>query len=211
MSVPTATIKLDTTWATLQILLDPSRVSKRANQNMAMATQYNARQVVKASKGVIRGRMSPPNAKLTKFIKRSTKPLSDRGDLWRAITHQMKGAWEAEVGVKKGDATANYAILVHEGTKMRVTASMRVMFARLADVSNGGAPVSSLTGRAAELWKRRSGGWKGLKKSTTHITIPPRPFIKEAIDDKDLQRIIGLNWSYAFSAAVAGKPWRRQR
>lgn len=210
--VPQASIKLSSNWREISTMLSPAKVDARVRLNVRSATAYNAGLVRKQARSVIQGGMEPKNAALTKFIKRSSKPLADNAELYKAITSIVTNAFTAEIGVRKGDSTANTAVAVHEGARVKVTPAMRAMFARLHEVSEGGASPSTLTGRAAELWKRRPRrGWKPLRKGTTHIRIPPRPFMAVAMDDKAMLDRMAKAWSDAYAASIAGETWTARR
>lgn len=199
-------------WARFGALIDPAKANGRMRSNMRNATSHNAKLFAKQIRKVIQGGVAPANAALTIFIKKSSKPLAGPDALlFKAIAHKTLDPYTAEVGVKKGDASVNSAMVAHEGARIPVTPSMRAMFAYLADASDGNRSPGVLTGRAAELWRKRPGGWKALKKSTTHIVVPGRPFIKLAIEDKSARKTAARNWSYAYAAALAGKVWKAQR
>lgn len=206
MATPNWTVRLDSSWATMSALLNPSIVSRRVRNNVAKATSRNGAILRKQMRAELKTSIPPVLAPLTTFIKGSSKSGVDRGALFKAITSQAINWHTAEAGVRKGTKEANYAVVFHEGARIPVTSKMRGMFAALAAVSNGQSPSSSLTGRAAELYKRRPNrGWKPLRTTTTHIKVPGRPFARQAFEDDATRRKIARNWSNAFAAAIAGK------
>lgn len=204
-----AGVTLTGPWSKLSSMLSPSVASGRIAREMRNATRSNGAIARKAIRKHIQSGLSPANEPLTIMIKGSTKPgVTGRGELFKAITSVVIDPYTAEVGVKKGDPEANTAIVVHEGARIKVTPKMRAMFGYLADVSDGGRPASALSGRAAELYRMRPGGWKALKQSTTHIRIPGRPFIEQALDDETLRRKLAHNWLSAWAAGLAGKRFK---
>jgi len=198
-----ARVTLTGPWTKVASLLHPTGASARIKREIGNATSANGRLAVKAIRKVIQGGMSPANAPLTVLIKGSSKPIAGvSGELFKAIACEKINAYTAEVGVRKGDPEANSAIVAHEGARIKVTGKMRAMFARLADVSDGSSPASILTGRAAELWRQRPGGWHALKQGTTHIKVPGRPFIQKALDDDTVRQKMGHNWLAAWAAGL---------
>ena len=175
----------------------------KLNINLRRATTLNAMLVKKAIRRKIQGRIPPANSALTQAIKGSSKPLVDKGQLFQSITHRVISPFTAEVGIAKGNAYANIGAAVHEGAVIPVTPQMRGLFAVLANASRGNS--SGLTGRAAQLFARNK-DWKGLKKSTTSIKIPSRPFVKLAMADIALRNKLYANWQQALGGAITGKP-----
>ena len=215
MAIPTGSVKLNAAWSHLATII--STASPKMMAELERATVVNAAVVQKTVRQVIRAGGYEPNSPLTRFIKGSSKPLIGRdAQLWKAITTKVLGPFTAEIGVLKGDATANIAIIVHEGTTIKVTPKMRRMFQLLANASRAAAgnkrskaspiaPVAALQGRARELWEMRPGrGWKALKTSTTHITLPPRPYIAKVMDDPTLQEVVQKNWLDAAANGLIG-------
>ena len=163
----------------------------------------------------------------------STKPLVNPskmgGDLFQAITSEVE-TWDlAFAGVLKnvrgaGGGLVNLGELLHEGATIKVTPAMRNLFRLLANATNprprtgesssGRTPYSGslaaaktqakLSGRARQLFDFNPGcQWKPLRDSTTHIRIPGRPFIREALTDE----LIGecqKEWGLAVDRALAG-------
>lgn len=123
------------------------------------------------------------NADLTVSIKGGSTPLRDRGQLLaKSLKTVMVNQYSIFVGVPESSKNYRIARALHDGATIPVTARMRQMFFALWAVSAGRAPASMLTGRAAELYKRKSSGWYPLASSTKVIRIPGRPYMKEAFD-----------------------------
>jgi len=95
------------------------------------------------------------------------------------------------------------AEILHDGATIPVTPRMRAMFYYLSMASMGRMDPGRLTGAAAEMWKRQPGGYFGLSEDTTHIEIPPRPFIREVFEDKATINFVQANWQNAFRRAAA--------
>lgn len=180
------------------------------SKHMRRATAMNGMVAVRRQREVIRGTESiAANAALTIHIKGSSKPLVDHGDLFKAITFEVVDDYRVFVGVLRTNEEAfNLAVALHEGAAIQVTPAMRGMFFFLWKASIGDIPGEALTGRAAELYQRRPGGWLPLKASTAVITIPPRPWATVAFNDPNFQQQIKSNWERAAVAAfneMAGK------
>lgn len=202
-------IRLTGDWKALTWIFSVARFDEAVQALLWRATQINALVVRREVRENLKtGKYAPSrdkNAALTLMIKKpKTRPLIDSGQLFQAVTSKVHNWGVAEIGVARVSPTANVAVTVHEGAVVPVTKKMRAMFQALADASDGKRDPSTLTGRAAVLFARRSKGWKPLKKGTTEIRIPARPFIREVVESSKVQRRLYENWLEAASAAVAG-------
>ena len=189
-------------WTKLSASVIAGSFTPTLKANMLKASRVNGMIVRKAIRKTIKKGVEPANSPLTSAIKGSSKPLVDKGQLFQAITSKVLTPYTVEVGVAKMNPTANIAVALHEGTTITVTARMRGLFALLASASQG-SPVS-LDGRAAQLFARYK-GWKALKASTTHITIPGRPFLRPVLADAILRAKVMKNWQQALAASIEGK------
>jgi hypothetical protein len=205
-------IKVTKQWVKLRKILEVSTAKPNVEKALSKATSVNGLFVRREIRTNIRTAKyaldRPGNAPLTSFIKGSTKPLVDRGELFKAISSRKLNPTTVEVGVKKGSPHVDIAVVTHEGAIIPVTKKMRGLFARLADVSAGKRSPNTLTGRALELWERRpeQGGWKALKAGTTAIKIPKRPYIKEVVEHYDVRAHVFENWKQAAAAGLADVP-----
>lgn len=205
------TVRLTGPWKEAQYLFRTERINEpQFRQSFSVGVQVTAKVILREIRqNIKRGNYAgsrTPNAPLTRAIKRSSLPLADRGQLFKAITSKPIDWHSVEIGVVKGDDRANIALIVHEGVQIPVTDKMRRMFQALAEASDGGRSPSTLTGRAAELWARMSGGWKALRASTDVIRIPPRPFIREVIEHPAIERFVAENLLKTTQRAIAGLP-----
>lgn len=203
-------VKFSADWEKLRSLLKVATLNDRLKKALGVATRVNAAVVKREIRDNIRkgsyADNRDPDAALTRWVKRSTVPLVDTGHLFRSVTVTVIGWGRAEIGVLRGDPEANVARTVHDGKVIPITERMRRMFKALADASDGKLSPSHLSGRAAELWQRRPGGWHALRAGTTHVRIPARPYLSEVMDDRDLNDLIARNWLIAGSRAMAGLP-----
>jgi hypothetical protein len=131
---------------------------------------------------------------------------------------------------KDGEPLVDVAEIVHEGATIAVSDAMRGLFQILATATatdaktftpkrKGMIPMKSagkyseppatpasarLVGRAKELYDavKGRGVVKPLKRSTTAIVIPGRPFIKAVFEDPDVKAKIQHNWKMAIESAV---------
>jgi hypothetical protein len=197
--------KLDAGFKRLEMLLKPGRFQAALQKNMGQALAMNGLVAVKAIRKTIKEGVDPPNAGLTKFIKGSSKPLIDNADLWRAVTWKKVEPLAIFVGVLRTNDSFNVAKIVHDGASVRVTDKMRAMFFALWLASEGKLDPNKLKGRAAELWARRSGGWKPLGSGKGTITIPSRPFIEITFADASMKKKMAKNLSAAAARALHGK------
>lgn len=182
--------------------LDSKLFGQVLRKHIHHATRVNGKLLEAAIRKGIQKGVPPPNAKLTTQLKGSTKTLVDDGDLFKAITSTTTHWNRGFVGVMKTDASYDIAQAVHDGVEIPVTEPMRRLFYALWLVSVGSKDGNSLTGRAAEMWEAMPGGWKRLSPSTTAITIPPRPFIKNVFEDKAVQAQVQKNWATSIERAI---------
>lgn len=196
-------------WRDFRNLVEISEFRGRYRQAMSQATATNGgimlgevRANIKTGK-YAKGRK--PNSSLTVFIKGFHNPLVDTGVKLRRLFEMVQTDYKSvEVGIKD-NADAKWVAAIHDGATIKITPEMRNMFALLARASTGD-PNVNLTGRAAELWARRPGGWHPLADNKKTFRIPRRPFFAEVINNKKLQEIVAYNWQIAGANAVAGIP-----
>lgn len=188
-------------WRQFERALMSERFGKFARKELRKATRLNGLEAKATIRRMIRkGGHFAANALLTREIKGSSKPLVDFGSgLFQAVTSETQTDTSVFVGVQQKSDFYDIARAIHEGRVISVTPKMRAMFQVLWLASIGKLDPSTLDGRAAELWKRKPGGWFPLKKSTVAIVLPPRPFVEVAFDDPKLQQKVVSNWQRAIS------------
>jgi len=194
------TFEMDKGWKKFAKAVDKKKFGGMIRKHVALETRRNAQRAAKAIRKRIQGGEGAPNAPLTIFIKHSSKPLVDDGDLFKAITFQIATWDEGWAGILRSDAEFGLAEFLHEGGTIKVTNKMRALFQIIWETSMGADP-SKLRGRAAELWARQPGGWLPLKKSTTQIEVPGRPFIQRVFEDDEFIRLMKENWEKALARA----------
>jgi hypothetical protein len=170
------TIKLTGNWKGLTALLD-----RRTVPAIDQAVLTASVDVLKAA--VMEGFANlKANAALTIMIKGGADPAVDADELRKAIRviflPRRRGLW---IGLEASSPASRYAQIVADGASIPVTDAMRGMFFYLWLASEGRLDPGELTGAAAALWKRAPGGWLPLKDETTHIVIPPRPWMQNAL------------------------------
>lgn len=188
----------------MELAWDPKRMTSAMRKHLRRATAINGKFAEAEVRQVIKsGRKLERNAALTIAIKGENKPLVGlTSEMFRAITSKVINDTAAFVGVLRTDDAFNIAEIVHDGHTIAVTPAMRGMFFVLWKASEGSMVPSKLTGRAAELWDQMPGGWKPLRKSTTAIVIPSRPFIDIAFESVNLKKRVEGNWNMAIQAAM---------
>jgi hypothetical protein len=182
-------------------LLRPVPTSKKVMRQVELATGRNALIVLKAIRKGIQSGKYAANAALTSAIKGSTKPLADKGELFKSITIHRPKPTVAIVGILKTDGIYNVARAIHDGVQLSVTPKMRGLFFVLWLASQGSIPPGDLTGRARDLFDRYK-KWKPLDDSTTAIRIPARRFIGDVFDNPGLRRKLKVNWKNAIRAGI---------
>lgn len=143
----------------------------------------------------IRGGVPPKNSPLTIALKGSSKPLADKGRLFKSITWKIEGTGttrQLRVGViRTDDEGANVAKIVHEGARIVVTPKMSRLFSLVSSYTLG-RPTPTLHGRALELATRAKGVVYPMRVGSV-IVIPPRPFARMVLTDpatpKDVRRV----------------------
>lgn len=144
------------------------------------------------------------NAQLTVAIKGHTKVLQDTRHILDDVTVNALDWNHTWIGIPKDDPLRyGIAVTVHDGRVIRVTPKMRMMFLALHLVSIGARDPSTLTGRAFQLWHLGENDmWYPLRRTTTSIKIPPRPFFDEAFNDPSLKEQIRTLWTGAVESAI---------
>jgi hypothetical protein len=169
------------------------------------ASRKLAPKLAKAMRRRIRQATTAKNAALTIAVKRSSKPLIDFADLFKAVTARRM-AWDLVfAGVLRTAAGFNVAVTLHEGHAVPVSPKMRGLFLVLAQASRAkaeGHQLPQLTGRAAELFARFQ-SWHPLRPSTRMIKIPARPFARETAEDPKVRKMVVDAWSAAMQRALA--------
>jgi hypothetical protein len=142
------------------------------------------------------------NAALTQAIKGSAKPLVDGGTFFQAITSMIVDEFTVFVGVMRtAGETFNVAVSLAEGTQVNVTPRMRGMFKALWLASQNTEGIT-LTGRAAELFARKSTGWFPISEGKSVIVIPARDWVTAGFADASLKRLVKGNWSRALKKVM---------
>jgi hypothetical protein len=209
MAVSVARLVKDANWRKFQAALSSTNYEAKAKQIMRTATGQNALYIQgEARKRISPKRMYAANAALTLSIKGGkTAPLVDTARrIWQAIAIDVQAWNKAFVGVNFRNGAYNLAKMLHDGVDIKVTSRMRTMFFYLF-LRGQGRPVT-LTGRAAELWKRWPGEWRPLKDTTQVIHIPERRFMLDVIEDPVVLRNVRKVWrqamEYVFKKLMAG-------
>jgi len=196
--------KKDAGWGKLERTWNGKLFQKRIRMAMRKATKVVGKLAEKEMRETIRDGKMEANADLTTSIKKSTKPLVDKGYLFKAITSQYQRDYSVFVGVLRSSGVYDIAMTLHEGAEIAVTSKMRGLFFILWLASEGSVDPTDLEGRAAELWSRMPGGWLPLGDGTTHIIIPSRPFAKMTFEKASLQVRAQKIWTDALSKAQRG-------
>lgn len=191
---------------------DGRRFRTKLRKHVGKATNDAARLIEREIKKRIRSGQFVKNAPLTQLLKRGRRPLIEKGELVRRKIVHRRLAWDrAWVGVPRSVAKFGLIVADHGGpngtqpTLIPVTKRMRFMFTMLSWKSHGWDV--NLTGRALELWNKNPNiKWRALSKSTTHIVIPPRPFIRDVwLDQRVMQNVVRF-WTDAVIQALKPVP-----
>lgn len=195
-----------TNFEQMQIALGGERFRRILEKHIRRATGRNAKYVEREVRQTIKKSTGMRwNAPLTIAIKRTAKPLVDRGSLFQAITSHQTAWNKAIVGVSYEKDGHEIAKLLEHGAIIPVTDKMRAMFFYLwlasehAAGRRGGSPPV-LVGRAAELFARYK-DWKPLSQSTRAIRIPARPFLAPTLNSLSVRTKVIETWKKAMQEA----------
>ncbi len=196
---------MDKGWQRLDLAFDASKFKGTSRKHLRLAAERNGKLALGAVRRGLRRGGFEENAELTEHIKGAgKKPLIDTGTrLFQGLTSEVQSDDKTVfIGFLLADRNFEAAAAIHEGAVIKVSQAMRNMFRLLWMVSVGNMSPDRLTGRAAELWKRASGGWLPLKPSTKVIVIPARPFIKRAFEEPKLRAGVKRNWEQAIQRSL---------
>lgn len=199
-------LRLKGPWRGAIDALDPVKFRKRVEEKISKLLQQQAKLLQRQARTMAGLAANQP---MTTFIKGRDEPGVDTGNLRSAIRVVSFGKLTWWVGVEKRNDAYASAVLLTKGGIIPVTDDMRAMFTMLWAVSEGRAKPEALTGRAAELWAKRPGGWLPLKPETTHLVIVGRPFMQEAWRDVQLSYDLAGKIQKTIAAALT-EPARRK-
>lgn len=202
-SVKGTGLKLSGDWKKYGDTLDAFADNFR--NSIERATERNAIYARDEIRKKIDAKAYAPNAPRTVILKGGNMPLAGKTSapeaakgassggtgaaLLKSLAYQMDGPLAAIVGVNRWAnyrGRKNIGKIVHDGVTIPVTEKMRKYFYFLA-------------------FKYGSKGFKPLHPRTKKIVIPPRPFIKNVIDDPAVQAKMKAQWEAAVDAAFGGK------
>lgn len=190
-------IQLDGNWRVLIDGLSPKTLMRGMQKHIKRGTTKNAIAIRRQIRQEIKKGVPPRNAPLTKAIKGGTKPIvgTAGADMFNAITYSVP-AWDtAFIGLLRTNKNYNVGKVVHNGAVIKVTKKMRVMFWYLWKTSIGSFAPSLLEGRAKIIWNEsKTKKFYPLEDSTKAIVIPKRPFIRYAMKDPSLLRVVRTHW-----------------
>jgi hypothetical protein len=196
--------KLDKSWSRLEKQLGPGVVRATLKKHLRRASQLIGKKAEAAIRKEIASGKFAPNAPLTAALKGGkNEPL--KGDrpgapLFKAVTSKLIDDFTVFVGILQTSDEYNIAVAIHEGVAIGVTAKMRGMFFTLWRKEKD--PSIELSERAQELWDKMPGGWLPLKDDTKAIIVPGRPFIQQAWNRGDIQKMAKQFWEQATAAAL---------
>jgi len=163
---------------------------RKANLVLAVRFQTQLRKTIGKSN------LYHKNDIVTTIIKGSNKPLNHTGKLVDNVDSKIvQSGWGFDVWAQKlGGNGQDITALLHWGGNVAVTEGHRKFF--------------------YAMFKKTSGAIKPLKKSTTHLFIPARPYMLYAFKKgTGTRRLLNKYWNNAVARAfkqASGKPgaWR---
>ena len=180
------TIDVKIKWFPIVVAMGSSeKVRAALDTEFKKAGRRSGQKIAALMRRKIRGGVSPANAKMTTDSQGATKPLADRGRLFKAVTFTSSGGsfgdMEIRVGVMRTHAMANVAKIVHDGRTQTVTRRMSLMF-RMLWLASIGRPVSLRSERAQQLLASSKGRFSPLKEGE-QLVHPSRPFALLTLTD----------------------------
>lgn len=161
-------------WGNLNSVLNPSKLRASMKQCASRVGNYGASEVKKGIvSGAPGGETFTPLSAITIARKGSSKPLIDHGDLVGSVTYQtFNNENSVFIGVKKGVKRKN-----NQDSEM----------VQIAAVHEFGCTIAVTPKMRAYLH------YQGihLRKETTYIHIPARPFLRPILQNSDFQNKVG--------------------
>ena len=193
--------QMDPGWEKYNNATDVKRFKRKFARHRKRALDEVARVIIAEA---LKAGSFERNASLTEAIKQGNKPLHDTGkELVGAFRTRLIRKDALFVGIPQNHKFYFKARTIHEGAILKVTGKMRAMFVMLWLASKGDIPESQLTGRAAELFARKSTGWLPLRQSTTVIRIPARAFMDDAFSSEKTKREMLRRFTRAVDQTLA--------
>lgn len=142
------------------------------------------------------------NSPITVIIKGSSKPLVDRGDLFQAISYEIRGHW-MRIGLFRqiaGVKTYNLGLLLHEGFSYTPTDRQRAaVWAKVAE-----ALGSSRTGSSRQATRGAALAMGSRAGSAAPVwVVPARPFIRKPLSSSSFLSGAQRTYEQAAAAAIA--------
>lgn len=191
------------------MFLDSTRFRGNLDREMRRATLKSALMMVKIiKKEISQGKGFTKNAKLTRALKRSNRPLVDELNLRDAINFQLMDSFRAEVGVvdnrlstgsKAGKNRTLLEVtklveLMESGYTIQVTQAM--ITALMARLESDDTPAGKRDRALAGIAKNALRG-----KSSATWRVPPRKVLTSMWSRKDIQDQLRTNWREALERA----------
>lgn len=183
----------------VEALKRPTEWKRRMAVHHARAGTIVGMKAAKMMRETINNGVHAPNSPMTKRMKGSSKPLVDRYQMARSITHKVLGSAEKQeilVGVMRTSARANVAIIVTKGATIRVTKRMSMLF-KVLNAASLGKPWAKVTSDRGQQLLAQSKGVIPVLKEGSVLTIPPRDFVAQTAVKPALKAMIVHEYSEA--------------
>ena len=181
------TLKTFGDWNRLGNILSVPNFTPILEKNIRVANKRIALEYRKKVRADVKSKKYARNARMTIEMKKGkATPLIDQNDMMASINIFEIDPYNVEVGIhrnvprKDGKGKMwNLAVILHDGTTIKVTEKMRRYF---------------------EFQHRRGvPGWRPLSPSTSVIRIPPRPFFETPM--KGFRTTAQKHWKEAIEAS----------
>lgn len=190
----------------------PSILKGNLEREIRKATIKNSLLVIRAVGKKIRSKDFEENTPLTLALSKGVIPLLKEKNMLDAMSFQLRNSFQAEVGFIKnkqstGGATGStigmkrLVELMHTGYTITVTPQM--IAAIMASLRNRKTKRGNLTGKARKALNAIESSSGGGGKRT--FRVPPRKFMEETFEDKNLVDEIKANWNEALE-----RVWKKQ-
>lgn len=189
------------------MFLDSARFRGNLEREMKRATLKSALMLVKIiKKEMSQGKGFEKNARMTRALKRSNRPLIDELNLRDAINFQLINSFQAEVGIVDrrlstgSKAGKNKTLLEMEklvelmesGYIIKVTEKMRI--AMMMQLGSEDTPAGKRDRSLAAIAKKAGSGQDTWR-------VPPRKVLTSMWSRKDIQDQLRTNWREALRKA----------
>lgn len=182
------------------------------DREIRKATIKNSLLIIKKVGRKVRDRGFEESSQLTLALSKGTIPLLKEKNLLDAMSFELTNSFRSEVGFIKnkqstggvtGDTIGMQKLVELMESGYTITITPKMIAAIMAALRESRTKKGNLTGKARKALKAIEAGEGGGGKRTWRV--PPRKFMTEVLEDKQLAKEIRQNWSVALE-----RVWKKQ-